>query len=112
MIIRRSNKQLLTTNNLHIMFNYMQSTIDYCGLVTISCVYRFRKSFCRKLSDICFNDIQEKLLHFQTITQKNHLQPVVVDENRINELKDSIQRIEERLETLEQAQNKKHEKKQ
>jgi len=106
--MRHSNKQLLKTNNLHICFNYLQSTIDYCGLVTVALVYRFRKSFCRKVSDIFFKDIQYKLQQVDSLTKKRQK---IVDEKRIIELKESLQQIEKRLEILEKAKFAKQDKK-
>jgi predicted DNA-binding protein YlxM (UPF0122 family) len=104
---KRFNHKVVGVNHrLHIFFNYMQSTIDYCGLAAVASVNRLRKGICRSITNVCFVDLQENIRQYQFILNKTHSH-ASEDDQRIERLKESLKRIEKRLELLENAQVKK-----
>jgi len=106
-MVKCNHQWMMINHKLHVCFNYVQSTIDYCGLVTISSLNRLRKNICRTITDVCFEDLQENIRQYQIFINNNRqFQPLVEDE-RIERLKQSLQHIEKRLELLENAQLKK-----
>ncbi|MBF0450780.1 MAG: hypothetical protein HQK75_08775 [Candidatus Magnetomorum sp.] len=93
------------TNHLHVCFNYMQSTLDYFGLLTWMMLNRCGHSVIRQIDSSFIEPFRmfkhpKGRLYKQSLIREIHIQPDV-DPQRLIEINETIQRIELRLQQLE-----------